>query len=243
MLIACASGDSKMAICRKICGHRDAEATKTKTSRLRCWPVRVFAVLRLRRLAGFKPRRNFLRRDCPSRQMGVDGAGGDDQSAIEFRSREIPGFRFGIKRLGQAGISSLYQGATPGYFKSDIPSMILPDPGALIQMTRGRNAAACRCVRMIIAAQAARDIQRRWLDLDQGLRRRCIRHHQKISRSDSDLKMSWFQNQLPRRPACSRSEPDPMIEADEQALSRIRSMCAVARTSAESVAHRHSILI
>jgi hypothetical protein len=32
--------------------------------------------------------------------VGIDGAGGDDQSAIEFGSREIPGFRFGFKRLG-----------------------------------------------------------------------------------------------------------------------------------------------
>jgi hypothetical protein len=54
----------------------------------------------------------------------------------------------------------------------------------------------------------------------------------------SDPKMSWLQNQLPGGPgtAVPESEPDPMIVADEQALSRIRSMCAVARTSAESVA-------
>jgi hypothetical protein len=58
--------------------------------------------------------------------MGVDRAGGDDQSAIEFQLREIPGFRFGVKRLGQAGISSLYQGAPPGYFERDIPSMSHP---------------------------------------------------------------------------------------------------------------------
>lgn len=58
--------------------------------------------------------------------MGIDGAGGNDQSAIEFGSRELPGFRFGFKRLGQAGVSSLYQGTTPGYLKSDIPNMIHP---------------------------------------------------------------------------------------------------------------------
>ena len=54
----------------------------------------------------------------------------------------------------------------------------------------------------------------------------------------SDLKMSWLQNQLPDGPgaAAPGSEPDPMIVADGQALSRIRSMCAVARTSAESLA-------
>jgi hypothetical protein len=32
--------------------------------------------------------------------MGIDGAGGDDQSGIEFRPREIPGFRFGVERVG-----------------------------------------------------------------------------------------------------------------------------------------------
>jgi hypothetical protein len=36
--------------------------------------------------------------------VGVDS---DDQSAFEFRPREILGFRFGFKRFGQAGISSL----------------------------------------------------------------------------------------------------------------------------------------
>jgi hypothetical protein len=50
--------------------------------------------------------------------------------------------------------------------------------------------------------------------------------------------MSWFQNQPPGGlgPAAPGSEPDPAVVADEQALSRIRSLCAVARASAESVA-------
>jgi hypothetical protein len=54
----------------------------------------------------------------------------------------------------------------------------------------------------------------------------------------SDPKISWFQNQPPGGPgkAAPMSEPDPAIVADEQTLSRIRSMCAVARTGAESVA-------
>ena len=60
----------------------------------------IFRVPRLLCQTGFKPGRDLVRRDCPSRQMGIDGAGGDDQSAIEFRSREIAGFRFGFKRLG-----------------------------------------------------------------------------------------------------------------------------------------------
>ena len=50
--------------------------------------------------------------------------------------------------------------------------------------------------------------------------------------------MTWFQNQLPGglgAPA-SDSELDPIVEADEQALSRIKSMCAVAMASAEDVA-------
>ena len=50
-------------------------------------------------------RRNFRRRDCPSRHVGDDGAGGDDQPAVELDLREIPGFRFGFKRLGQGGDS------------------------------------------------------------------------------------------------------------------------------------------
>ena len=50
--------------------------------------------------------------------------------------------------------------------------------------------------------------------------------------------MNRFQNQLPEAPgtAAPDSEPDPMVEADEQALSKIRSMCAVAIASAEGVA-------
>jgi len=111
-------------VLRKICGHRNSSRLERRLVCLGCWPLRVFALPRFRRMAGFKPGQNLFRWDCPSRQMGVDGAGGDDQSAFEFGSREIPGFRFGIKRPGQAGISSLYQGATPGYLKRDIPSMI-----------------------------------------------------------------------------------------------------------------------
>ena len=94
---------------------------------LRCWPAwlgGVVPVLRFRCMAGFKPDRDLLRRDCPSRQVGNDGAGGDDQSGIEFGSGEIPGLRFGLERLRQAGASSLHRGATSGYFKSDIPSVI-----------------------------------------------------------------------------------------------------------------------
>ena len=49
--------------------------------------------------------------------------------------------------------------------------------------------------------------------------------------------MNWFQNQLPGGPGTAPdSERDPMVEADEQALSNIRSMCAVAMTSAEDMA-------
>jgi hypothetical protein len=55
---------------------------------------------------------------------------------------------------------------------------------------------------------------------------------------DSDRKMSWLQNHLPDGPgtATAESERDPMVEADELALSKIRNMCAVAMTSAEGVA-------
>jgi hypothetical protein len=54
----------------------------------------------------------------------------------------------------------------------------------------------------------------------------------------SDRKMSELQNQLPGEPgtAAQDSEPDPIFEADELALSRIRNMCAVAMTSAAGVA-------
>ena len=56
--------------------------------------------------------------------------------------------------------------------------------------------------------------------------------------TDSDRQMSGFQNQLPGGPpeAAPDSERDPVAEANESALSRIRSMCAVAMTSAEGVA-------
>ena len=55
---------------------------------------------------------------------------------------------------------------------------------------------------------------------------------------DSERKMSGFQHQVPSGPGtvAPLSETDPIVEADEQALSRIRSMGAVAETSAEGVA-------
>ena len=55
---------------------------------------------------------------------------------------------------------------------------------------------------------------------------------------DSERKMSGFQHQVPSGPgtAAPLSETDPIVEADEQALSKIRSMGAVAKTSAEGVA-------
>jgi hypothetical protein len=51
-------------------------------------------------------------------------------------------------------------------------------------------------------------------------------------------KMNWFQNQAPGgpQPTAPNSDRDPVVEADEQALSKIRSMCAVAMGSAERVA-------
>jgi hypothetical protein len=51
-------------------------------------------------------------------------------------------------------------------------------------------------------------------------------------------KMSGFINQSPGRSATAApdSKPDPVAEADELALSKIRSMCAVAMTSAKAVA-------
>jgi hypothetical protein len=50
--------------------------------------------------------------------------------------------------------------------------------------------------------------------------------------------MSGFPNQPPGGPgaAAPDSEHDPVVEADELALAKIRSMCSVARTSAEGVA-------
>ena len=50
--------------------------------------------------------------------------------------------------------------------------------------------------------------------------------------------MNRFQNQPPGGPGApdSDSELDPVVEADELALSRIRSMCAVAMASAEDMA-------
>ena len=71
----------------------------TDLIRLCCWPVNVFLIPRLLYRTGFKPDRDLLRRDCPSRLVRVDRAGGDDQSVVAFRSREFPGFGFGFKRL------------------------------------------------------------------------------------------------------------------------------------------------
>jgi hypothetical protein len=50
----------------------------------------------------------------------------------------------------------------------------------------------------------------------------------------SDPKMSGFQNQMPD--GAGTAVPDSESGADGQALSKIRSMCTVARTSAEGVA-------
>jgi hypothetical protein len=50
--------------------------------------------------------------------------------------------------------------------------------------------------------------------------------------------MGGFPNQPRGGPgtAAPDSEPDPVVEADEQALAKIGSMCSVAKTSAEGVA-------
>ena len=54
---------------------------------------------------------------------------------------------------------------------------------------------------------------------------------------DSDHKMSRLKNRLPTGPgtAAPDSERDPILEADQWALSRIRSMCAVAMIGTEGV--------
>jgi hypothetical protein len=61
---------------------------------------------------------------------------------------------------------------------------------------------------------------------------------QRSAFANSDRKMNWFQNQPPGGlgTAAPDSEHDLLAEADEQALSKIRSMCAVAMASAEGVA-------
>jgi hypothetical protein len=51
-------------------------------------------------LGRFKPGRNFARWNGLFRQMGNDGAGGNDESFLEFHSREILGFGFGRKGPG-----------------------------------------------------------------------------------------------------------------------------------------------
>jgi hypothetical protein len=49
--------------------------------------------------------------------------------------------------------------------------------------------------------------------------------------------MNGFPNQLPGGPGATApvSEPEPVVEADELALAKIRSMCSVAKASAEGV--------
>lgn len=88
-----------MAMCRRLRGGA-LRSDKQGLIGLCCWPVSIFPVTRFLGRIRFKPGRDLLRWYCPSREVGIDGAGGDDQSAIEFGSREIPGFRFGFKRLG-----------------------------------------------------------------------------------------------------------------------------------------------
>ena len=63
-------------------------------------------------------------------------------------------------------------------------------------------------------------------------------HHNDQPELISDPKIIQFQDPLPGGPGTAAPEPesDPVIVADGQALSSIRSMCAVARTSAESLA-------
>jgi hypothetical protein len=60
----------------------------------------------------------------------------------------------------------------------------------------------------------------------------------------SDRKMSGFQNQPPGGPgtAAADSEPDPVVEADGLALSKIRSMWRW-REPAPKAWHKQSILI
>lgn len=55
----------------------------------------------------------------------------------------------------------------------------------------------------------------------------------------ADPNMNWFQNQPPDELGTAAPDPerDPVVVADDQALSRIRSMCAVARTSVTQVTH------
>jgi hypothetical protein len=50
--------------------------------------------------------------------------------------------------------------------------------------------------------------------------------------------MSGFPHQLPGGPGTTApdSDPDPVVEADELALTKISSMCSVAKASAEGVA-------
>ena len=50
--------------------------------------------------AQFKPSWNFHRRNCPSRQVGNDGSGSDDQSTGEFASRKILSFCLCCERFG-----------------------------------------------------------------------------------------------------------------------------------------------
>jgi hypothetical protein len=51
---------------------------------------------------------------------------------------------------------------------------------------------------------------------------------------DSDCKMSWFENQPPGGSGAAAADSEH--EADDQTLSKIRSMCAVAMTGAERMA-------
>jgi hypothetical protein len=146
------------------------------------WPGGIFRVGRLLWRVAVKPRRDFLRRNGPSRQVRIDGAGGDGQSAIEFGAGKIPCLGFGFKCSGQAWVTSWYQGATSGHFIGDVPNMRhrrsrgrCPDPDrsqeTLPRLRRsGARSNHCRCIRRLFA--------RRRLDLNQGRdqRPRVARH-------------------------------------------------------------------
>jgi hypothetical protein len=66
-----------------------------------CHPTsRAYLLIWINFAGRFKPRWNFRRRNCPSRQVRDDGSRRDDQSTSEFGSRKILGFCLCCERFG-----------------------------------------------------------------------------------------------------------------------------------------------
>lgn len=70
-----------------------------------------------------EPRGDVARWNCSSWQMRNDSSGVDDQSLIEFGTRELPGFLFSLECLGRARAAPSLQRAAFVHLEGNIPGV------------------------------------------------------------------------------------------------------------------------